>query len=210
MAKILGVNGILTDGSNSTDLMLRDLSDRCGYSTDDVPLPRVGFFPNPFASRSRRLQREHARILMKHYVPGDAVVAHSRGALVVLRAMEMGAKFSFVFLFAPAMNADFIIPAWGCKRMWVIFNPDDRAVKSGALLWFHDFGKAGLCGLNSAEFEDGRITNVHDTVDNASERLNHSNAFLDANRREWVRFIDKKLRLNAFNNYMLWGDNDEG
>ena len=184
---ILGCNGIRNDGASNTDLILNDLASM-GWQTRDVNYKRK---VRTWQARSRKRQRENARILLDLHQPGDAVLAHSYGALVVLRAMELGAKFGQVFLFGAAMNDDFTFPFNGMKRLWNIHNPADKALSMGALLVWHDFGRMGQTGYNGPP--DPRIHNVL-ARPTAHEIMEHSNYFLGGNRPKWVKFIDKNLR----------------
>jgi len=183
--KILTINGIRTDGSTSTDI-LGDKLAMYDYEVFDVNYPRV----NIFTARSRKRQRKNAKILKNKTNDGDVLIAHSYGCLLALRAMELGAKFSHVFLFAPAMNVDFTFPYLGMTEMNVIHNPTDEAIKLGNWLWFHDFGKMGRIGYKGPP--DTRITNVLDNKGKQGER-NHSHYFNEDNINEWAKFVIKAI-----------------
>jgi len=183
--RILGINGIRTDGSTSTDRLLRQFDD---YATIDVNYPKV----NIFTARSRSRQRRNATILNNISMPGDVLIAHSYGCLLALRAMEMGARFSHVFLFAPAMNVDFTFPFHGMENLTVIHNRSDRAIKWGSWLRFrHDFGKMGSEGYKGPP--DIRISNMLDDTGELDKR-NHSHYFSNQNIGTWAKFIDKTIK----------------
>lgn len=186
--KVLGVNGIRTDGRGNTDALLADLGE-CGWTVQDVNYPRVW----ALTARSRRRQYDRARYLVEAHAPGDAVVAHSYGCLLTLRAMELGASFGAVFWFAPAMDADYVIPIGGARRVFVIHDPRDRAIALGSLLWWHDFGEMGRCGYRGPP--DPRVVNVRaDIASEARDPWKHSHYFADPERGRWLTFVDRRLR----------------
>lgn len=184
--KVIGVNGIRSKGTNNTDKMLADLDAR-GWETYDFNYPKVW----AFQARSRRRQRRIALDLVEQHNHGDAVIAHSYGALITLRAMEMGAQFSQVFFFGAAMNDDFTFPFIGMLSLDNIHNLEDKALMLGSLLRWHDFGPMGQTGYSGPP--DPRITNTIDF--SAHQRsLRHSHYFLSSNRERWVAFINARLR----------------
>lgn len=183
--KILSINGIRTDGSESTDLLLSDLEDR-GFDTLDVNYPEV----NILGARSRETQYENAQILLDAHEPGDALIAHSYAGLISLRAMEKGAKFGKVFWFSPAMNVDFVIPYLGCTELYVIHTLEDKAIALGEKLWWHDFGAMGRVGYQGPP--DPRVTNIQAEPDERDPMI-HSHYFLDGNREVWAMWIEGKL-----------------
>jgi hypothetical protein len=138
----------------------------------------------------------NARHILEWHNPGDAVVAHSYGALLVLRAMELGARFSQVFYFGAAMNDDFSFPYVGMKRLWNVHQVVDRAVALGSLLVGHDFGPMGQTGYGGLP-PDPRIVNVPATGLKVFEPLRHSDYFLNGNLIRWAEFVDHKLRAGA-------------
>ena len=181
--RILGINGIRTDGSGSTDKMLQQFDD---YLTIDVNYPKV----NIFTARSRSRQLRNAETLVFQHIPGDVLVAHSYGCLLALRAMELGAKFSHAFLFAPAMNRDFTFPYLGAQKIHVIHNKADRAIALGNLLWWHDFGKMGSHGYSGPP--DPRVENIEDSSGEKGERR-HSHYFDNQNIGYWAKFIERTI-----------------
>ena len=186
MARILGINGIRTDGSTSTDILLRNLRRR-GHVCHDINYPKV----NAFQARSRSRQRYNAGFLLDEHNHKDILIAHSYGCLLGLRAMEMGALFSHVFFFAPAMNRDFTFPHHGMDNLTVICNFTDQAIKWGARLWFgHDFGKMGSHGYDGPP--DNRIENTMDNSGDEGER-NHSHYFFEHNIDRWANYIEQKI-----------------
>lgn len=185
--KVICINGIRTDGASSTKRFCSALND-LGIEAIEIDYPMV----NIFQARSRKRQRKNAQYLLDVYNKGDIVVAHSYGCLVTLRAMELGARFSTVFYYAPAMNRDFVFPFHGMEKLYIIHNKTDEAIKWGDRLWFgHDFGKMGSHGYSVPPIspEDERITNIEDKTGIKNER-NHSHYFNKKNLpQEIKRFI---------------------
>jgi hypothetical protein len=189
--RVLGVHGIRNDGATNTDLMLADLA-RLGWSTVDVDYARVGVL----TARWRAIQFRRARQVFAAARPGDAVVAHSYGCLLVLRAMELGMQFGSVFFFGAALNSDFTFPILGMRRLYNIHNPADRALGLGSMLVWHDFGDLGKAGY--AGPPDPRIVDIPaSAADPQHEPLHHSCYFLAEARPAWVAFIDRQLRREA-------------
>lgn len=196
--RILGINGIRSDGSTNTDQALAGLK-ALGHEAVDTQYPLTSLW----RARARKHQFSDANlILCKHHQAGDAVIAHSRGCLVNLRMMELGARFSAVFWFRPAMNVDFLIPRHACQRLFIIHHPDDRAIRLGEYLWWHDFGAAGRVGLHAGDrrhyLHDRRATNVLAPRYDAHEPFRHSDDFLPANIGPWVQYIDEILKKEPF------------
>lgn len=193
-ARILGINGIRSDGSMQTDQALAKLQE-LGHETVDTSYPLTSLL----RARPRSLQFSDANLIMnKHHQDGDAVIAHSRGCLVNLRMMELGARFSTVFWFRPAMNVDFLIPRHSCERLYIIHHPGDRAIRMGEYLWQHDFGAAGRLGLHAGNrkhyLHDPRVTNVLAPNYKTHEPFHHSDDFLPENINAWVQYIDEILK----------------
>ena len=186
--RILGINGIRSDGQNNTDRLLREL-EKMGYETVDVSYPRV----NVFTARSRKRQLKNAQLIREVYQPGDAVIAHSYGCLLTLRAMEIGCEFSQVFYFGAAMNDDFSFPFNGMVKLWNYHNPNDMALTLGRLLAWHDFGAMGQTGYRGPL--DQRIRNIpmrHRSPGRFS--MNHSHYFLNPFLGVITKKIDAELQ----------------
>ncbi len=191
--RLLGINGIRTHGAGSTDQLLAELALRDWQTVDaNYPLRHI------WQVRSRRRQYADAQRLLRYHRDGDAVVAHSYGCLVSLRMMELGARFSTLFWFRPAMNRDYLIPRHACRRLYAIHDPRDRAIGLGICMPWHDFGAAGRYGLlagnnGCGRIGDPRVTNIRVPGYIRHEPWHHSDDFLDGNRRHWVDFIDDRL-----------------
>lgn len=182
--KIIGVNGIHTWGEQNIDLMLRALDGKRSLDcpTYDFNYPRVWVW----RAGCRREQFRIARLLLDQASDGDAVIAHSFGCLVTLRAMELGAKFSTVFFFSAALNQDFTIPHHGCRKLINIYNPADTALWLAKLIRWWDLGRMGSYGY--AGPPDERVVNVQ-SFHNQSGTLNHSHYFREAHVMQFARMI---------------------
>jgi len=185
--KVICINGIRTDGASSTKLFATGLCD-LGIEAIEIDYPKV----NLFGSRDRDRQRKNAQYILDVYDEGDIIVAHSYGCLVTLRAMELGARFSIVFFYAPAMNRDFVFPHHGMEKLYVIHNKSDQAIRWGDKLWFgHDFGKMGShgYGVPPVSPDDERVENFLDNT-GIKKKRNHGHYFNKKNLpAELARFV---------------------
>lgn len=191
MARILGINGIRSDGATNTDALLHELA-KLGWGVDDVDYPRVNALQYYVRGRQwhRRRQYRDAEPLITAHRPGDAVIAHSYGGLLTLRAMERGAAFSVAFLFAPALDRDVVFPLFGANHIHVIHNRRDKALCYTKLLRFHDSGAMGQHGYRGPP--DDRVHN-REAQDVTGERLHHSDYFLPQNIERWALWCDARL-----------------
>ena len=191
--RILGINGIRSNGKRNTDIALREMAAR-GFETVDTHYPITWLYQ----TRGRQRQLTDARQLISaYYKEGDAVIAHSRGCLVNLRMMQMGARFSTVFWFRPAMERDVVIPPMGCTQLVVVHHPADRAIWLGARLWYHDFGDAGRHGLRAGdlfdEAHDERVLNIQSPDYEQTEFWRHSDDFLPDNIGHWAGVMSEMM-----------------
>lgn len=140
--RILTINGIGTgDGVGSVDRVgyrLRDL----GYRVIDPLLPRRGPFTARFTAE------RDADAVMRQAEPGDVLVAHSNGCRIAAHCLNWG-YFEAAYLIAPAMSARWDFGSVGNPRalVYCYHSRSDWAVRIGALLPFHPFGRAGLVGF---------------------------------------------------------------
>jgi pimeloyl-ACP methyl ester carboxylesterase len=195
MTTFITVHGIRSRGDNNVDLMGEKLQSR-GHRIVDFDYPTVNMLDVLLKMRGTRPDevKKHARRLSM-LLPGlpfkPDVVAHSMGCLVTLRAMEEGGRFGTVFFFAPAMNADFVIPSWGCEKLVIIFNPHDKAIAAGNLLRYHPFGDMGRKGSIYAKY-DHRIRNIR-CEDRAGGWLNHNYPFEPEHIDYWTDYVEAKV-----------------
>ncbi len=182
--RILGVNGINNTGKDTTDPMLRALAD-LGWLVKDVNYPKANFISAHFK------QERNAKKILAAHLPGDCVIAHSYGCLLTFRAMQMGAEFGTVIFFAPAMSQGVTFPYNGCKRLVVIYHTGDVAIRIGAKLWFHDFGKMGMKGYRGPK--DSRVSSVRTKGDGSLDKYKHSDYFTPAKLASWVKFVNEVL-----------------
>jgi hypothetical protein len=183
---VLGINGVGTDGSGTTDTLLQTL-ELLGHTAVDCNYreTRLG----RFQTYDRGRQFADAVQIARRYWPagGCVVVAHSRGCLVAWRMWELGYLCTAAFLFRPAMNRDFFLPR-GQHRVVCIHSPQDRAIKWGKRLPFNDFGDAGRFG-----FLDERIENIEAPVYSEREFWRHNDDFLYPQVDQWAVFIHRRL-----------------
>lgn len=152
--KIITINGIYSHGAKSTDLLHGPLK-ALGYQVDDFDYPKLGVL----GAQNRTRQKELGKRLASEVNEGDAIIAHSFGCLVALRAMEAGARFSAVIFLSAAMNADFVFPHHGMRALLNIHNPADRALSIAKLMRWNDLGEMGAMGYNGAP--DCRVRNLN-------------------------------------------------
>lgn len=193
MSTVIAVHGIRSNGEKNVDLLGRRLEEH-GHHLVDCNLGYISLFDVLTRMRSRRYQARVSRQLynIASTYRGAHVIAHSFGCLATLRAMEHGAQFGSVFLFAPAMDVDFLFPHWGCKTWDVIHNPDDRAIRVGSWLRFHDFGQMGLHGSMYAHL-DRRGQNHRAVATTDDDVTNHNYAFVSDQLEYWANFIDQRI-----------------
>jgi len=137
----IAVNGINTDGERNVNRLLYEMEKR-GHDVCDFCNPRR----NWITGRMRGRQFDDAWKLCRESHNGDSVIAHSRGGLVVFRAMQSGRRFRDVWLFSPAVPRRFRFPLGGADRVFVVFNPLDRAIFLTRFLLWGDFGTMGSEG----------------------------------------------------------------
>jgi len=190
MGRVIGVNGIRTDGSTNTDRMLNELK-KVGFQVEDINFPQVSIFKVPFL-RSKAVMDKDAGKIFGCYNPGDHIIAHSYGCLLTYRAMLMGAHFGKVFWFAPAIDKDIVIPEGACERLYIIHNPNDKALFVAKLLFWHDFGEMGRVGYQGPN--DERVENIMDT--SKPTLFNHSYYFLDEYLKHWAQMVVYYLDLD--------------
>lgn len=165
--RVVTVHGIHSDGAGSTDLMGRALAAR-GWRWREYDYGEITALGARFGRKKR------ARDLMA-MANGCHVIGHSNGGRVILDAMELGAHFRTVILFAPAASHDDPIPVDGCERLIVVHNPHDEALAMGDLLVAHPFGVLGKVGYQGPP--DPRVTNVLDDNVMSGDPLHHTGPY---------------------------------
>lgn len=153
--KILGVSGIWSDGSGSTDIVLTLLRYKHGYPIQDIQNKTRG----PFFARFKA--KRDARKILEKSQDGDIVVAHSYGCLKTLKAAEKK-SYSHLFLIAPAASEDYDFSKISERtKIHCLYSKKDWAVRVGSLLLFHPFGRAGLNGFSDPRVENHRFHGGH-------------------------------------------------
>lgn len=188
---ICTINGINESAFTTTDALAAVLKGR-GCDVRKLRYPTR----NALQTRNRLLQYRDARDMLEQ-LPTQPVdlVAHSWGCLLSARMMELGgtAVFRNVFLFAPALDPDWIFPVKAFERMWVIHNKHDRAVLWARLFFgqWHPWGDMGRTGYQGDP--DDRIVSVEDITKQGDKwgRL-HSHYFQKPHVERWADFIMQK------------------
>lgn len=180
--RIIGVNGIRSTGEKNTDRLLGEL-EKLGHRIFDFNYGIV----RAWEARSEKRQRAIGHRLHETSRDGDHVIAHSYGGLVTLRAMQAGARFGVVWLFAPAMDGDYTFPIHGAREIHIVSSRTDIPLLLGSLLPGHSFGGMGRVGYKGPP--DDR---VHNHI--AGPLLcAHSAYFKPAHLKHWAGLISRSL-----------------
>lgn len=179
---IIGIHGIRDSGGTTTELLTSYLSSKYGLNTVDFDYPPVRIW-----NAEKRLD-ENAMLLMSFVEAchGGAfksidIAAHSYGALIVYRALELDRtlRLNHLHLIAPAMRRD---ADWGRyahkfneNGICCYVNPWDIATRAASLshLIAPRMGSAGHKG-----FKDSSVVRNHYRKDR-SGIWNHSRAWFD-------------------------------
>lgn len=179
--KIIGVNGIHVDKEHNknTDVMLDYIHDNSNLTTYDLNHSERWAYQD---YTEKYLMRD-AKELVAITKPGDIAFGHSRGALVIHKAIKLGAQFRCVFLFGAAVDNDLEWP--GKTEIINMYNPNDKVLYLGSLLPFHPFGTMGLYGYKGKR--NPFILNLNaDVVHKVKSRFSvHSDYFLPENIGFW-------------------------
>lgn len=141
MTRVILVPGINTDNTGSIFRLVKPLQDagfevvKCCYEHRSM-----------FDTFSKRKSDENARELLRLVQSGDHVIAHSNGCRVTHRAMALGAVFDQAYLFGAAFGCEVPWPKLGARKINVIHNKRDKALRLGWLVPRHDFGLLGAIG----------------------------------------------------------------
>lgn len=195
--KVITINGINTHGQSSTDLMLGRLN-TMGWDTHDFNYKHT----NVLTARWNR--KKAAKKLLNEMEPGDCAVAHSFGCAVLFEALRMGAEFKTIFLFSPAMSHAVTMPYHSCKDAYVVYHPGDKAIKMGAKLVFHVFGKMGIIGYGGPM--DRRVVNVSIPGDESLDPHKHSDYFRGVLLDYWSSWVDGRLAKHNPGDAKAWAN----
>lgn len=177
--RILVVHGILTHGDSNVDrlasVLAGEFSNKFDIVYHEFPIrfPWTYYFP-----WGRKAMMDDARTLINSMNDGDHIVCHSYGALVWQNAIKLGAKFGKCFIIAGAATSDKMeYPVGSLEEAHVFYNPKDMALKAGAMMPFHPFGKLGYTGFagSPGRVRDSRFFNV--AVMSDGWTLGHSHYF---------------------------------
>lgn len=173
--KVLGVNGIRSDGKKTTDALLAVLKAEYGYETSDVNQPIRTAWGARFSAK------KDAKAIIELAEDGDVLIGHSYAGLKAAQA-NRGINFKAMFLFRPAMSRYYNFPGWQDTDVYCIHSRGDLAVWAGSFLLFHPFGLAGVMG-----FKDPFVTNV-------PSKGGHNDDFKPENIGNWAKFIHSKIK----------------
>jgi len=174
MSKVIGVNGIASDGEGNTDKGLKRLA-ALGFKVHDLN-QKIRHVWNV-----RWTKEKDAKDIIDIAEDGDAVWCHSYGGIKTAIAMRH-IQFSAVFFFRPAMGRNHQFRTRGKTKIYCIHSTGDMALWAGSLLRFdHVFGLAGVYG-----FKDPFVENIKSSG-------GHNADFEDANLSRWVNTVQFKL-----------------
>lgn len=204
----VGINGIDSNGSSSTDKVLKLL-----YETYDCKILDYSFrksitlfnliFNQNYQNKKYQLELAIGlknKINLLNNPPN--IIAHSFGCLIVIKSLTLGMKVDTVFLFSPSVESDELITTVNLlNKLYVIYNSNDLAIKLGKLFKFHDFGDMGNKGY---DYPNDKIINIKYHLEKEltileqfyqAIGLNHSDYFLDHNIGDWIQFISSNTNL---------------
>jgi len=187
------LNGINRSAIDTTDRMATSLIKR-GHEVHTLTYDVT----RAWNSRDRRKQMLDASFLLeqvasvkRHHGKVPHIVAHSHGCLLASRIMELAGSFPFedAYLFAAAMDRDWIWPEYGASRIVVISNRRDRAVWWARLMPLeHPWGALGRLGHKNGH----RIPTVTQWWDETQAYpRSHSHYFKPENIDRWADAICK-------------------
>lgn len=169
----VGLHGIWDDGSDTVIKLL---------NTMKVPFFTPKYEVNPFSARTKDLIPFLPYEVLGYERPN--LVCHSAGCLMAQRLMDAGHTFDKVFFFSSAMDRDFEFNPKGYNKIYNIYNPKDKALFFGAMLFLHPFGNMGRKGYNG---KSPNIENIRASF-TKTELFQHSNYFLNGNVEYWANF----------------------
>ena len=125
----------------------------------------------------------------------DVIISHSNGSLVTQDAYQGGMATSGWISLGGACTSDGVYYD-PLNFDWAIsvYNPHDTALKIGAKLPFHPFGRMGLKGYRGDP--DGNYDDRFYNVNGASSdrwKLNHSH-YTSSELFKWAEFCDNNIR----------------
>lgn len=166
--RIVGVNGIASNGEHNIDLLLAELASR-GREVIDVTLPVRHWFSARWGGCA------DGQVVAEHSQDGDIIVCHSFGGIRAWHAHKFR-NFAHVVCIAPAMSdaAQWRYP----DRVHCFWSRRDLAVRIGARLLFHPFGAAGSKGF------------TQEGVRNIEKSAGHSEYFAGDLLREVADYVE--------------------
>jgi len=185
--KILGINGINTDGSTTTDRMLAVLADKYDYDVLDIN-QEVRHTPD---IRSPEKRLEDALGIVPFVDAGDWLLVHSYGGLKgswverICAAREV--YLAGIIYFNPAMDDDYDFPPYETTgtEHHCFYSKGDWTIFAGSLAFKHGFGPAGRSGFKRANGRD---------IKNYRIKGRHSASFSDKYLFERTRQVDQIIQ----------------
>lgn len=151
MAKVYLVHGFRTKDAQKAPLaFLEPILTKAGH---DVTMADYGWIHR---LRVRLCNSRLARMLGSMAEEGSIVIGHSNGCALIHEACEMGAKFSQVILFNPALDSN-IEFAKHIPKISVFYSKNDTATQLASWIPFSKWGSMGTDGYNGEP--DERVTN---------------------------------------------------
>jgi len=168
--KIIGVNGIRSDGRGSTDLALDNLRMK-GFDVHDLNQPVRSAWGARFHAHRDALD------IIEVAKDGDVVICHSYGCLKTVIAAK-AINFRAIFMFRPAMSRWHRFAKVSIlTELYCIYSPQDYTIIAGSLALYHPFGLAGARG-----FKSRRVTNL-------ASHGPHSHDFKNPNLQFWMNRV---------------------
>lgn len=191
---VIGLHGVWSNGSGSTDLILEGL-ESLGNSTLEVDW---GVHDPLSAARNlnKLADRIYVQIIQAQICSGHpSAIAHSFGCNILVKAMEMGVCFDRVWLFNPVLDPKTNFPADSYKRITVICDQDDAVVRwAHRLLWWAKYGNMGTVGYLG---KSPRVETVPGPTPLGMNIGAHGDAFEGEIPWLWAKHIHMELERSA-------------
>lgn len=192
MIKIVVVNGIHARANEGSMHRIANELRKLGYSVREYAYPRRWAWMLWF----KRVRERDGQGLYRFCESDgtEVLISHSNGCLVAQEAFKQGLSINSWFAFAGAATSDrMTYPGRAFKWAYSIYNPYDLALKVGAWLPWHPFGRLGSEGYrgNRCGQWDRRFKNVNGAASHYG--LNHSHYFKEE-LKQWVEFIDLNIK----------------
>lgn len=191
MKKIVVVNGIHARANEGGTHRIAQALRAKGYDVREYAYPRRW----AFMLWSKSIRERDARGLMRFCESDgtESIISHSNGCLITQDAIRLGLKLDSWFAIAGACSSDKVeYPSNAFEYAYAIYNPYDIALKFGALLPNHPFGRLGSEGYRG--YKNGQWDSRWKNINGAASGygLNHSHYF-DRELEQWASFIESNI-----------------